>query len=251
MQRTSSTKQKKWQLLLLAVVLAACAAIAIPLTIPDPDQASEADRQPAELTLAQRDQLQPKAAVRAMMGEPIALLEAVALYIAIENSIAAGGHVDDLLENWDEVDLCRLAWPQGADALEGNDAVHRCVAHTLQNAQRQTYGDQFKRDAALRNAYGAMNEITIAALDPASWHPQLAYVTAPCRAGYRAYVRSVHTTLVDRMSIWEFVKDQFNYCILIQRKDAVEDDETAVQPTVTPKAGNPPETAPRPTNTPH
>ena len=190
--------------------------------------------QPDKLNLRQRDQMQPQAAIRANMGEPIALLEAVALYMAIENTVAAGRHIDDILENWDAVDLCRLAWPDGADALSGNDAVYRCVAQSLQQAQRKSYGDQHHRNLALRQPYAALNEVTIAALDPASWFPQLAYVTAPCRAGYRAYVRTVHTALVDRMSVWEFVKDQFNYCVLTQREAAVEPAET--QPAHTPTA---------------
>ena len=220
--------QRRWQLIILALTLLVCAAVALPLTLPKGDATDRAQNlQPAKLNMMQQDQLQPQPALHATYGNSILMLNTVALYMAIDNSVARGIHIDDLLEQWNKVDVCRLAWPERADAFEGNDAVYACVTDVLQNAEAKIYDDQFVKDEELKMPYGALHEVTITALDPASWHPQLAAITAPCRAGYRAYVRSVHTAFIDRMSIWEFVKDQFNYCVLQVRDRAVEPDENS------------------------
>ena len=225
------------------MVLAAAAAIAlsvaIPLTLQGENQGNTLDKQPKKLTLKQQDHLPPVPAIRAANGDTFLLLTTVGLYIAIENAVAGGYHIDVLLEHWNEVDLCRLSWPREADVFQGNDAIHSCVANVLQKARKTAPGDPYDQDIRLQGAYGALHEVTITTLDPASWHPQLATITAPCRAGYRAYVRTVHTPLVDRMSVWEFVKDQFNVCILQTRKDAVE-----------PTADTPPTDTPQPQPTP-
>ena len=225
--KMSKSLHRAWRPILLTAALAICAAIALPFTLPDEDdQKPGQDTQPKKLALMQQDQLQPEVAVRATYGDPMPMLNTVALYMAIDNSVASGNHIDTMLEHWNEVDLCRLAWPNGADVFTGNDTVYACVKEVMQTTKIQNYGDQFTKDKALQGPYGALHEVTITALDPASWYPQLARVTAPCRAGYRAYVRSVHTTFIDRMSVWEFVKDQFNYCVLQVRSDAVEPDQT-------------------------
>ena len=231
----ASLLRRHWRWLLLTAAVTVCAAVALPLTLPKGQETVETShRHPSTLTLEQRDQLPPEAAIQAAHGNPMSVISTVALHLAIDNMVAGGHHLDDLLENWDAVELCRLSWPEGADAFTGNDAVFQCVRQAMTGVQRQQYGDQFARDAALRAPYAALHEVTITALDPASWHPQLMPITAPCRAGYRAYVRSVHTGLVDRMSVWEFVKDQFNFCVSLKRRDAVEENNAGAGTTPKP-----------------
>ena len=237
--KVSNFVRHQWRLIILALSVAVCAAIALPFTLPEGNASEQAKNlQPQKLNLMQQDQMQPEAALHATYGNPMYMINTVALYMAIDNSVARGIHIDELLENWDQVDVCRLAWPDGADSFTGNDAVYACVRQVIETAEVKNYGNQPVRNGKLTEPYRALHEMTITSLDPASWYPQLAVITAPCRAGYRAYVRSIHTGLIDRMSIWEFVKDQFNYCILKVRADAVEPDEnsaldSAINPTTT------------------
>ena len=224
-EKARQVTRRGWRWMVLAAAGALALGVALPLTITGGEPGGAPGQQPATLTIKQRDQLPPMAAMRAAHGDNFALVTTVGLYMAIENSVAGGYHIDALLENWNEVDLCRLSWPREADVFQGNDAIHSCVAEALRTAERRPYQDPYEHDAQLQGAYGALHEITITTLDPASWHPQLAVTTAPCRVGYRAYVRTVHNALVDRMSVWEFVKDQFNVCILQARNEAVEPTE--------------------------